>query len=364
MKFVSSLLKRVVYPCLSGSGFFERRSRPRDLSVITYHGVLPHGYTPVDPMLDGGLVSADAFRRQLRLLKSHYNILHPEQFLSAETPGRSIPYRSVLITCDDGLMNTITEMLPILLEEQVPCLFFVTGLSSADAARMLWHEELYLMMLAAPDPGLLEEIDPDLARQESAERGDMRTFWWSLVKRLSRLPTEARDRFLDRARGQLGLREDWNLANLDDAARRRRFLVLNRTELKTLAGAEGAIGSHTLSHPMLSQMQHEDAWREIAECRRLLEETLHKPVWAFAYPFGDPASFAQREVKMAEQAGYRWGFSNHEGAFQGSSCRFTVPRVHVTATMSLSEFEAHISGFHENLRRRFVKPVAAPAAAG
>jgi hypothetical protein len=32
--------------------------------------------------------------------------------------------------------------------------------------------------------------------------------------------------------------------------------------------------------------------------------------------------------------------------------RFALPRVHVTAEMSLSEFEAHVSGFHRDFRSR------------
>lgn len=363
MKFVSPLLKNVVYPCLSRSGFLQRQVKPKDLCVITYHGVLPQAYEQVDPMLDGGLVSVEVLRRQLRLLKSHYNIVHPEQLFSWGEGRQSVPPRSVLITCDDGLLNTLTEMIPILQEEQVPCFFFITGLSAADASRMLWYEELYLMMLKTPAPTSIGEIDPDLAKSDSIAKGDVRSFWWSLVKKLSRLDAEARDKFLAYARGRLGLREDWHVAYTDDRIRRRRFLVMNRAELKKVAEATVAIGSHTLNHPVLSQMSQEQAWHEIAESRRILEQTLQKPVWALAYPFGDPDSVTQRETEMAERAGYKWAFSNHAGGLN-SEGRFAIPRVHVTATMTLSEFEAHVSGFHEALRRRFLKPIAAPVAVG
>jgi hypothetical protein len=34
--------------------------------------------------------------------------------------------------------------------------------------------------------------------------------------------------------------------------------------------------------------------------------------------------------------------------------RFALPRVHVTADMSLFELEAHISGFYRSLRKRLL----------
>jgi hypothetical protein len=67
MRFVSPLLKKVIYPCLAGTGYLRGRANAGALCVVTYHGVLPAGYEVTDPDQDGGLVSAEVFRRQLRL---------------------------------------------------------------------------------------------------------------------------------------------------------------------------------------------------------------------------------------------------------------------------------------------------------
>ena len=48
MRIVSPFLKKVFYPALSVAGVFHRTSAP-GLAVVTYHGVLPAGYEPVDP---------------------------------------------------------------------------------------------------------------------------------------------------------------------------------------------------------------------------------------------------------------------------------------------------------------------------
>ena len=77
-------------------------------------------------------------------------------------------------------------------------------------------------------------------------------------------------------------------------------------------------------------------------------------VWAFGYPFGNAATVTGREVLLAEKAGFRCAFMNTGGGFGAKINRFAVPRVHITADMSLAEFEAHISGFYRTLRKRLL----------
>jgi hypothetical protein len=56
-----------------------------------------------------------------------------------------------LLTCDDALRDTLTKMVPILQELGLSCLFFATDASADETPSLLWHEELYLMLLDAGD---------------------------------------------------------------------------------------------------------------------------------------------------------------------------------------------------------------------
>jgi peptidoglycan/xylan/chitin deacetylase (PgdA/CDA1 family) len=350
MRFVSPLLKRVVYPGLAGMGYLRRRARSGSLCVVTYHGVLPAGYQVTDPDQDGALVSAQNFRRQLRLLKSRYHVVSPEEVLHWATDGAELPPRSVLVTCDDGLLNTLTEMAPILREEAVSCLFFILGASACQDAGTLWYEDLYLLLLAAPAGAF--SVDHMETSFRLSDRASRRSAWWNLVQRWSPSDADERTKSIDAVRIQFGLSSDWNAEQKKSPAQRQRFSLLNAAELRLLAGWGMCIGSHTLSHPMLSQQNAELAWKEISESRGLLENVVGKPVWALAYPFGDSASVTAREWEMAERAGFQCAFMNVGGGFGAPLPRFALPRVHVTAEMSLPEFEAHISGFHRALQSR------------
>jgi len=349
MRLVSPLLKHVIYPGLSKAGYL-RRAAGTGPAVLTYHGVLPAGYSVVDPALDGNLVSADSFRRQLTFLKGQYNVISPEEFLLWCEAGHELPPRSVLLTCDDGMRNSLSDMLPFLQEAGLTCLFFVTGASLADTPTMLWYEELYLMFLAGPENFTLELLEIGL--QAHADRREKRSLWWELVKKLSFYDSDRRRTLLERIRMQLGLSEQWDAEYRGDPAGKR-FLVLNQTELRQLASAGMCIGAHTSSHPMLSHLPPELAWSEISGTKHNLEQTLGKKIWALAYPFGDSLSVTSREIQMAERAGFQCAFLNLGGGFGLQTPKFALPRVHVTAEMTLAEFEAHISGFHRSLQNLF-----------
>jgi peptidoglycan/xylan/chitin deacetylase (PgdA/CDA1 family) len=350
MRFVSPFLKKVLYPSLSAAGVF-RRTSACGLAVITYHGVLPPGYEPVDAAFDGNLVTAESLRQQLRLLKANYSVISPEDFLAWRQGTFELPARALLLTCDDGLLNHLTDMLPVLQQEEVRCLFFVTGASAAEARGTLWYEELFLLFLRAPAGKIEISSEGALIRTELSSRAQRRAVWWDAVKRLSHINAESRRAFLRSAGEQLKIDLTTCITDATSASCRR-FGLMTLPELRSLADAGMTIGAHTLSHPMLSHMSAELAYVEITGCKTKLEAALQKPIWAFAYPFGDPASVTSQVLSMAKEAGFSAAFLNYGGGLGADLPPWALPRIHVTSEMSLAELEAHVSGFHARLQNR------------
>jgi peptidoglycan/xylan/chitin deacetylase (PgdA/CDA1 family) len=352
LRFVSPALKHIVFPALSRSGYL-RYTAGAGPAVVTYHGVFPAGYEVRNPVLDGNLVHADSLRRQLQLLNEHYRVVSPEDFLRWSEGALLLPPRSILLTCDDALRNTLMEMVPILRELGLSCLFFATGASVDETQSMLWYEELYLMLLDASEPTVLDLREVGITVSVTA-RQEIHACWWKLVERLSQFDRELRRRLLDKIRDQLKLPETWETRFAQNSTLASRFLMLDRAGLRQLAAAGMSIGAHSLSHPILARAPEDVAWREISESRSVLEKALGQTVWAFGYPFGNAATVTGRDLRLAEQAGFRCAFMNAGGGFGAKINRFALPRVHVTAEMSLAEFEAHISGFYRSLRKRLL----------
>ncbi len=342
MRFVSPLLKNVVYPAMHHGGWLGRSLRG-GCAVVNYHGVVPTGYSSGDTFLDGNLVSATELLRQLQFLKAYYRIIEPKDFRAWIEHGNTLPERAVLVTCDDGLLNTLTEMLPVLQAEGVRCLFFVTAASCGDNPGMLWYEELYHLLQA----GLVFDADLQLPATDGHAAvpvsASFQRRWWDAVLRASRLEAGARDEWMR------GLREKCSLA--PSHLSEQRWRLLSAHELIQMAAAGMSIGAHTLSHPVLSQCSEQEVRREIEGSKTALERVLGRPVWAFAYPFGSPDTMGEREVRVAREAGFTCAFLNVGGGGVDRTNPFAVPRTHVTADMNLAEFEAHMSGFHSRLQR-------------
>lgn len=349
MKVVSPFLKKVAYPSLSAAGFF-RRASGEGLAVVTYHGVLPEGYKPLDAGFDGNLITAQALRQQLRLLKANYHVISPDDVLAWREGQLELPPRAVLLTCDDGLLNNLTEMLPVLQQEDLRCLFFVTGASAGDQRTTLWYEDLFLGFFSAPSGEFEVAFEGVAIRGHLGPREARRAQWWDAVKNLSQVGEETRRSFIRAAGSHFGVELAPTTPGTDDSSCRR-FGLLSLSELRALAAAGMTIGAHTMSHPLLSRLPLDLARAEVVDCRARLEAALETRVWAFGYPFGDAASVTPQVLAIPQEAGYAAAFLNFGGGLGASLPPYALPRIHVTSEMNLAELDAHVSGFHARLQR-------------
>jgi peptidoglycan/xylan/chitin deacetylase (PgdA/CDA1 family) len=74
-------------------------------------------------------------------------------------------------------------------------------------------------------------------------------------------------------------------------------------ELGGLAAEGWEVGSHTRSHPRLSQLGDAEIAAELTDSRRECEERMGMPCHSLAYPYSD---YDDRVVRAAGEAGYRF----------------------------------------------------------
>ena len=100
-------------------------------------------------------------------------------------------------------------------------------------------------------------------------------------------------------------------------------------------------GGHTVNHPILANLSHEQQDEEVGACRRRLVEELGEPIEAFSYPVGGSRSFNKATRQSLAKHGFKWGFT-----YLGGYCHFgqedhlAIPRTAIETDIDLSMFRA------------------------
>ena len=184
-----SLARRAVSAAAYYSGLEEQRHRLalQDRGVVLmYHRVLPNAPPDVDP---GMFVTATAFERHLRLLKSRYELVTIDAFGEWMAGRRQFARPPCAITFDDGWRDNYDVAFPLLQRYEAPAtVFLVTSWIGRDD--MLDADRIARMESSGVAFGshtvthaLLGQVDRTTMQSELA---DSRTALERFVKRPSR----------------------------------------------------------------------------------------------------------------------------------------------------------------------------------
>ena len=100
------------------------------------------------------------------------------------------------------------------------------------------------------------------------------------------------------------------------------------------------IGSHALSHHILTRMGDGGAKRGIFESKIKIENKLGSRITSFCYPGG---YFSQKHTDWVREAGYRSACTTRIGCYRGESL-YSVPRIAVLASDSFFIFKQKMLG--------------------
>jgi peptidoglycan/xylan/chitin deacetylase (PgdA/CDA1 family) len=109
--------------------------------------------------------------------------------------------------------------------------------------------------------------------------------------------------------------------------------MMSLDQLKGLLRQGHIVGSHTMSHPNMAQIQEEEAREELGESKARLESRLNSPVRHFSYPC--PAlspHWNEQTVEQCRAFGYDSAVTTNSGVtFQGDNL-LRLKRIHPTKT--------------------------------
>ena len=258
------------------------------LTVATLHRVLPDEALKDYP-LGQIAVSTEELAWMVALLQEHFTC---ETLSSAfhrwsrgERPSRPL----LAVTFDDGQVDNFVHALPVLDNAGVKATFFVP-VEAVDRDEPLWHDRLAFgvrRLLAVDRAGALR-ILAGLGLKGETAAGVLAA---RAVARAKHLPDDERSALVERVEHAAGgaERPAWDG-------------MMSWTQLRKLAASGHEIGSHSLTHPLLTLLDQGRLEHEVAGSRERIEAELGLPCESFCYPNGD---CDERVVDAVRRAGYR-----------------------------------------------------------
>jgi peptidoglycan/xylan/chitin deacetylase (PgdA/CDA1 family) len=231
---------------------------------------------------------ARELERQLRYLARRFDVVSLDELGKGEKSGR------IALTFDDGLRSNVEVAYPILVKLGLPATFFVCP-ALVDERRWLWNHEARAR---------LHRLGADA---EATER---------LIEQMKRMDLRTRRAVEERLRDET---QDYR----PSAAEREAYEPAGWEALRALDPALVAIGSHTLTHPILTTLDAQEAEKEICGSRELLERRLGRPVELFCYPNGNVDSTTLALVRRT----YRVAVTVAPGAVQPGCDPLLLPRL-------------------------------------
>ena len=275
------------------------------LTILIYHRVRPE----VDSLFPSEL-DARRFDEQMTWVSSALNVVPLTEAVEMLRQDR-LPSRAACITFDDGYQDNLEVALPILQRRRLSATVFVAS-GFLDGGRM-WNDTVIEAIRRTSATG----IDLGFLGLEYRRLGttaDRRTVIRDVLDHVKYLEPGARQAHADTLARLAGV----DLPN---------DLMLRSEQVRDLHAAGISIGAHTVTHPILAQLDNDAAFSEIQAGRDALELIVNARVTLFAYPNGKPGvDYGPAHVAMVRKLGFSCALSTRRGTADASSDLYQLPR--------------------------------------
>jgi peptidoglycan/xylan/chitin deacetylase (PgdA/CDA1 family) len=283
-------------------------------------------------------VSPARFGEHLDVLRRTRHPLPLADFVRDLMAG-SLPSNAVALTFDDGYVDNLLTAKPRLMAADVPATVYIaTGFVGGNGG--LWWDELARRILLENGPSTFElvvcgrHVSFDLGREPPIGEGRTSD------------PPRLTQRWREVPRRQAAIKYIWKIIRGISEPERGSVMVQLRSifperSYRAWAGrvlteaevcelvADGlvAVGAHSVTHPVLSELDPAACHREILESKHVCETLIGAPVMDFAYPYGDFDAAAREAVKTA---GFAFACCIQRRPARATSDTFALPRIHVS----------------------------------
>lgn len=288
--------------------------------ILMYHNFCGPG------VVDANALNVDGIRVQFDYLRRHFHVVPLIEIAGRLAAGRALDKKMVALTIDDGRRNCYDFLFPLLKEFHFPATFFVVS-SFLRGEDWIWTDKvLWLSELATASHEL------------SAHNLD------STFRNLNRLRPEERNTRIE----TMAREADVRIPPGPPA----KYAPCSWDQLREMADSGlMEIGSHTVTHPILSTISDEESSTELSRSKAQIEQGIGREVRCFCFPNGMPGDFRPSQVAQVAEAGYACSVVAAFGMVASATDRFQIPRIGMTRKTSPAEIGKFLDGVAHYQRR-------------
>jgi len=293
--------------------FATARAMSAQLSrILMYHNFRGPGEDP-------DAVSVSALYVQLDYLRRHFSVVPLADIIARLESGQRLESHAIALTIDDGRRNCYDWMFPLLREFRMPATFFVVS-SFIRRDDWIWTDKVLWL---SEQPSRPSDLAP----------AQLENFFC----RMNGLRPEVRTSVIETIASGMGVpipREPPS-----------KYAPCSWKELREMADSGLVeIGSHSVSHPILSSITDDESWRELTMSREQIEEGMGRPVRFFCYPNGQRGDFRASQVRQVQEAGYCGAVAAFMRMVDPGTDPFELPRIGVAGKSDVVSFCKYVDG--------------------
>ena len=281
--------------------------------ILMYHNFSRSGNTPADA------VDADVARSQLEYLRHYFHVIPLSQLVEQLRSGAPLKKNSVVLTIDDGRRNCYEFFFPLLREFGMPATFFVVS-SFIRGEDWVWTDKVLWL---AEQPGVPDELHPSRIGE--------------FFETLNRLSPEIRN------------------AEIDSVARVMNISIPKQpppkyepcswSDLREMADSGLVeIGSHTVTHAILSSLTDQESWHELTVSRAQIEESMGRKITSFCFPNGKARDYRPAQLRQVIDAGYTGAVVTGFGMVRSGADSYELPRIGISGRCDPLAFSKYLDG--------------------
>lgn len=276
-----------------------------NMIILTYHNIVrrpPNVLNEVVRKWD----KASAFERQMKLLAEHFTVVPVEAIVQAVREGRALS-RACAITFDDGYSGAYHYGAPILESFGFTAAFFIITGKVYESGKFNPDDfDRLEAQLCLTTQTRLDLTEFGLGIIVLSDEDSKLAVIKKLTKQLKVTPAAIKRQLETSLNRQLAVPEEKIAAYLQQEA----YRMMNWEEIADLQRRGFSIGSHTRTHPALSQIDDTQLALELDGSLQDLRERLGLRAATLAYPYGKAEHISAAAVAMARRAGYDGAFTS------------------------------------------------------